>query len=90
MFLHGGWLHLIGNMWILKIFGTSVEDRMGPLRFLALLLWWAARRGRSCWFRRLGAADAGGVGGHRGRHGGLLLMFPQRVGHGAGAHRIIR
>ena len=34
MFLHGGWLHLIGNMWVLWIFGDNVEDRMGPLRFL--------------------------------------------------------
>jgi membrane associated rhomboid family serine protease len=34
MFLHGGWLHVIGNMWALWIFGDNVEDRMGPLRFL--------------------------------------------------------
>jgi membrane associated rhomboid family serine protease len=34
MFLHGGWLHIIGNMWTLWIFGDNVEDRMGPLRFL--------------------------------------------------------
>src|SRR5713101_8757255 len=32
MFLHGGWLHIIGNMWALWIFGDNVEDRMGPLR----------------------------------------------------------
>jgi len=35
MFLHGGWLHIIGNMWFLAIFGDNVEDRMGPIRFLA-------------------------------------------------------
>src|SRR5260370_2293192 len=29
-FLHGGWLHIIGNMWTLWIFGDNVEDRMGP------------------------------------------------------------
>jgi len=34
MFLHGGWLHLIANMWSLWIFGDNVEDRMGRLRFL--------------------------------------------------------
>ena len=34
MFLHGGWLHIIGNMWVLWIFGDNVEDRMGPVRFL--------------------------------------------------------
>jgi membrane associated rhomboid family serine protease len=29
MFLHGGWLHLIGNMWFLWVFGNNVEDSMG-------------------------------------------------------------
>ncbi len=38
MFLHGGWLHIIGNMWVLWIFGDNVEDRMGPFRFLAFYL----------------------------------------------------
>lgn len=34
MFLHGGWIHLISNMWILFIFGDNVEDRMGKGRYL--------------------------------------------------------
>ena len=34
MFLHGSWMHLIGNMWFLWIFGNNVEDSMGHLRFL--------------------------------------------------------
>jgi membrane associated rhomboid family serine protease len=34
MFFHGGWIHLIGNMWTLWIFGDNVEDRMGSLRFV--------------------------------------------------------
>lgn len=34
MFLHGGWLHLIGNMWFLWIFGNNVEDSMGHTRFV--------------------------------------------------------
>lgn len=34
MFLHGGWLHLIGNMWTLYIFGDNVEDTFGHGRFL--------------------------------------------------------
>jgi membrane associated rhomboid family serine protease len=38
MFLHGGWLHLIFNMWLLWIFGDNVEDRMGRVRFLAFYL----------------------------------------------------
>ena len=33
MFLHGGWLHIIGNMWTLWIFGDNVEDRMGTTRY---------------------------------------------------------
>ena len=33
MFLHGGWFHIIGNMWFLWIFGDNVEDSMGHLRF---------------------------------------------------------
>jgi len=37
-FLHGGWLHIIGNMWALWIFGDNVEDRMGPLRFTVFYL----------------------------------------------------
>jgi membrane associated rhomboid family serine protease len=38
MFLHGGWIHLIGNLWILYIFGDNVEDRMGRLPFLTFYL----------------------------------------------------
>ena len=34
MFLHGGWLHLLGNMWFLYIFGDNVEDRLGHFRYL--------------------------------------------------------
>jgi len=34
MFIHGGFLHLLGNMWSLYIFGDNVEDRLGPGRFL--------------------------------------------------------
>ena len=38
MFLHGSWMHFIGNMWMLYLFGDNVEDRMGPLRFLVFYL----------------------------------------------------
>src|SRR5512135_1718176 len=33
MFLHGGWLHIISNMWVLFIFGDNVEDRMGSIPY---------------------------------------------------------
>lgn len=38
MFMHGGWFHLISNMWILFIFGDNVEDRLGSLRYLVFYL----------------------------------------------------
>jgi len=38
LFLHGGWLHLIMNMWTLYLFGANVEDRMGRPRFLFFYL----------------------------------------------------
>jgi membrane associated rhomboid family serine protease len=34
MFLHGGWFHLIGNMWFLWVFGNNVEDSMGHARYI--------------------------------------------------------
>jgi membrane associated rhomboid family serine protease len=34
IFLHGGWFHLISNMWVLLIFGDNIEDRMGHIRYL--------------------------------------------------------
>jgi len=38
MFLHGGFLHILGNMWSLYIFGDNVEDHLGPVRYLAFYL----------------------------------------------------
>lgn len=38
MFLHGGWFHLLSNMWILMIFGDNVEERLGSARYLFFYL----------------------------------------------------
>ncbi|MBU1298003.1 MAG: rhomboid family intramembrane serine protease [Bacteroidetes bacterium] len=38
MFMHGGWLHLIGNMLFLYVFGDNIEDRLGHLRYLLFYL----------------------------------------------------
>jgi membrane associated rhomboid family serine protease len=38
MFLHGGWLHIIFNMWTLWLFGPTIEDRLGHGRFLVFYL----------------------------------------------------
>jgi hypothetical protein len=38
MFLHGGWMHLAGNMWFLWVFGNNIEDRLGHFLYLAFYL----------------------------------------------------
>jgi membrane associated rhomboid family serine protease len=38
MFMHGGWFHIIGNMWFLWIFGDNVEDAMGVVRYVIFYL----------------------------------------------------
>ncbi|MBN1571404.1 MAG: rhomboid family intramembrane serine protease [Acidobacteria bacterium] len=38
MFLHGGWMHLVGNMWFLWIFGNNIEEAMGHTRYLLFYL----------------------------------------------------
>ncbi|NNE37270.1 MAG: rhomboid family intramembrane serine protease [Gammaproteobacteria bacterium] len=38
MFMHGSWMHIIGNMWFLWIFGNNVEDSMGSVRFIVFYL----------------------------------------------------
>jgi hypothetical protein len=38
MFLHGGWMHFLGNMWFLYVFGDNVEDRLGHVGFTLLYL----------------------------------------------------
>jgi membrane associated rhomboid family serine protease len=38
MFMHGGWFHILGNMWFLWVFGDNVEDAMGPVRFAIFYL----------------------------------------------------
>jgi membrane associated rhomboid family serine protease len=38
MFMHGGWFHILGNMWFLWVFGDNVEDAMGPVRYVIFYL----------------------------------------------------
>lgn len=38
VFLHAGWLHLLGNLWYLWVFGDNIEDRLGRVRFLLFYL----------------------------------------------------
>lgn len=50
MFLHGGWMHFLGNMWFLYIFGDNVEDRFGHLGFTILYLGTGILAGLSHYF----------------------------------------
>jgi len=38
MFMHGGWMHLIGNIWFLWLFGNNIEDHLGKVRYLVFYL----------------------------------------------------
>ena len=74
MFLHGSWLHVIGNMWYLWIFGDNVEDRLGHGRFIVfyLLCGIAAALGQVAIDPHVDAADDRGERRDRRRHGRLL------------------
>src|SRR6266404_210790 len=45
MFLHGGWMHVLGNMWFLWIFGDNIEDILGPAKFIVFYLLCGAAAG---------------------------------------------
>ncbi|MEE8450515.1 MAG: rhomboid family intramembrane serine protease [Thermoguttaceae bacterium] len=49
MFLHAGWMHLLGNMWFLWIFGNNVEDRLGAVPFLGVYLFGGILASGSHW-----------------------------------------
>ncbi len=78
MFLHGGVLHLLGNMWSLYIFGDNVEDRMGTTRFLAfyLLCGWAS--GFAHLWSNWGSTvpTIGASGAIAGVMGAYFILFP--------------
>ena len=78
MFLHGGWLHVVGNMWYLWIFGDNVEDRMGHGRFLVfyLLCGVAAGARRTWWSASIAGAHHRRQRRHRRSHGRLLRALP--------------
>jgi rhomboid family protein len=79
MFLHGGWLHLVGNMWSLWIFGDNVEDRMGRIRFLVFYLLVGIAAGVTHVFANPGSTlpTVGASGAIAGVMGGYFLMFPR-------------
>ena len=78
MFLHGGWLHLIGNMWFLWIFGDNVEDYLGHVRFLLfyVLCGLAASVAHLAFNLNSTIPTLGASGAIAGVLGAYLLLFP--------------
>lgn len=76
-FLHGGWMHLIGNMWILWLFGDNVEDRMGSGRFLLFYLICGVLAGITHYYTNpfSGLPVVGASGAVAGVMGAYFLMF---------------
>jgi membrane associated rhomboid family serine protease len=79
MFLHGGWLHVIGNLWILWIFGDNVEDRMGHVRFLLFYLITGVAAALTQTILTPGSQipSVGASGAIAGVMGAYLVMFPR-------------
>lgn len=78
MFLHGGWVHLIGNMVFLTIFGPNVEDYFGKVRYLAfyLLAGFAAGFTHQLLNWNLCIPSIGASGAIYGVMGAFLLLYP--------------
>jgi membrane associated rhomboid family serine protease len=79
MFLHGGWLHIIGNMWFLYLFGSRVEDQMGHIRFL--MFYFLSGIAASMIFFladiHLTIPEFGASGAIAGVMGAYIVMFPK-------------
>lgn len=78
MFLHAGWMHIIGNMWFLWIFGANVEDRFGSFTYLLVYLVCGVGSGISQVLFSWGSPipSIGASGAISGVLGAYLLFFP--------------
>ena len=78
MFLHGGWLHIIGNMWFLWIFGDNIEDAMGHFGYLAFYLICGIGAGLAHTFANLGSTvpSVGASGAISGVMGAYIVLYP--------------
>jgi rhomboid family protein len=78
MFLHGGWMHLIGNMWFLWLFGDNVEDRVGHGRFVLLYLAGGLAGSLTHWFFNMSSTvpTVGASGAIAAVMGAYLITFP--------------
>jgi len=79
MFLHGGVLHLVGNMWFLYIFGDNVEDRLGHLRYFGFYMLCGLASGASHliinWHSNIPTIGASGA--IAGVMGAYLILYPR-------------
>ena len=79
MFLHGGFIHILGNMWSLYIFGDNVEDRLGHFRYLFfyLLCGWASGLVHLFMNWHSQVPTIGASGAIAGVMGAYLLLYPR-------------
>jgi len=79
MFLHGGWSHILGNMWYLWIFGDNVEDRFGRFGYIVfyLLCGIAAAAGQIVMNSASLVPTIGASGAIAGVMGAYFVMYPQ-------------
>jgi len=79
MFTHGGWMHIIGNMWFLWLFGNNVEDSTGRFRFLVfyLLCGVAAAAAQSLANPHSQIPMVGASGAISGVMGAYVLLYPR-------------
>lgn len=82
IFLHSGWMHIIGNMWALWLFGDNVEDKMGPLRFLAFYIIMGAAAGMVHVFTNQGSiiptiGGSGAIAGVMGANQAIFETVPE-------------
>lgn len=84
MFMHGGWMHLLGNMLFLWIFGDNLENRMGRIRYLIFYLLTGLVASLAHVFSTFAFGDnpfipsLGASGAISGVLGGYLVLFPKR------------
>jgi len=78
MFLHGGWIHFLGNMWALWLFGDNVEERMGHFRFLLFYLLCGLIAGIVHYLFNINSTipTIGASGAIAGVMGAYFLLFP--------------
>ena len=79
MFLHGGFLHIIMNMWFLYIFGDNIEDRLGHIRYLIFYLFCGVAAGMIHLFTNWNSnvPTIGASGAISGVMGAYLLLYPR-------------